>query len=279
MVFSVGQVTVDSGHLYVAQCDNYMNTYMHSLLATTGSVVWSQPFDAQWDNYWAPLVVGGRVYFDGGEYGGLYSFDQTSGAQDWYAGEEQWDEWSPMFLDDRIYSFTEGNLRAFDPVTGTAIAVATVTWNWTGYSMRTSAVSDGTSIFVIAPPSIYAYPPSLSGPAWTASASYLGQPAVANGVLYALSMSGEASGGLLSALDAASGSVLWTFAGDGVMSYPPVVAGNYVYVASDANVYAVDTSTHEQVWTGTPGGWLSIANGQLYVAAGDGSLHAWHMTQ
>ena len=82
--------TVDSGHLYVAQCDNYMNTYMHSLLAVTGSVVWSQSFDAQWENYWAPLVVGGRIYFDGGEYGGLYGFDQASGAQDWYAGEEQW---------------------------------------------------------------------------------------------------------------------------------------------------------------------------------------------
>lgn len=72
------------------------------------------------------------------------------------------------------------------------------------------------------------------------------------------------------------GDVSWSFAGDGNLSYPPVLAAGYVYAASDANVYALDPTTHQQVWTGTPGGWLSIANGQLYAAS---ALTAWQMTQ
>ena len=50
-------------------------------------------------------------------------------------------------------------------------------------------------------------------------------------------------------------------------------------VASDANAYAVDTSTHLAVWSTTPGGWLSIAIGRLYVAQPDGTLAAYALTR
>ena len=147
--------------------------------------------------------------------------------------------------------------------------------------MHTSPISDGTNIFVVSG-SVAAFSPLLSTPLWTKAAAYLGEPSVANGVLYVRSLTGASTGGgvgTLVALDAASGSTLWTFSGDGALAYPPVIAGHYVYVASDANVYAVDTTTHQQVWTASPGGWLSIANGQLYVARADGTLDAWQMTQ
>jgi outer membrane protein assembly factor BamB len=272
-IFGAGQVTVNSGYVYVAQCNNNPGTAMNAFVGATGKLEWSHPFDAQWENFWAPLVVGGRVYFDGGEYGGLYSLDQSTGAKEFFANEDQWDEWSPMFLDGHIYTFTNGHLRMFDPAGGALLASATVAWNWAGYSMNSSAVSDGTRIFVIAPPNLIAFAPSLSAPLWTVNGEYASQPAVANGVLYAI------SGGQLRAHDASSGTVLWTFPADSALAYPPVVAGHHVYVASRDNVYAVDVSTQQQAWTGTPGGWLSIANGQLYVARTDGTLAAWTMTR
>ena len=94
-------------------------------------------------------------------------------------------------------------------------------------------------------------------------------PAVANGAVYAI------SGGQLFAIDAGSGARLWAFPGDGQLSYPPVVAGDYVYVASTSVAYAVKISTQVAAWKATPGGWLSIAGGKLYVAQPNGTLSAY----
>jgi outer membrane protein assembly factor BamB len=102
--------------------------------------------------------------------------------------------------------------------------------------------------------------------------AYSGMPAVANGTVYAI------SGGQLRANNASNGAILWTFAGDSSLSYPPVVAGHTVYVASDANAYAVDTTSQQVVWMDAPGGWLSIAAGQLYVAQKNGTLAAHALT-
>jgi hypothetical protein len=49
-------------------------------------------------------------------------------------------------------------------------------------------------------------------------------------------------------------------------------------VASAANVYAVKTSTQATAWSSQPGGWLSIAAGQLYVAQSDGRLAAYALS-
>jgi hypothetical protein len=157
---------------------------MYSFVAADGKILWSQPFGSQWEHYWAPLVVGGRVYFDGGGYGGLYGLDQASGTQLFFASEAQWDEWSPLYLDNYAYVFTDGNLHMHDPASGTVVRSAMVAWIWNGYSMNTSPVSDGSSIYIISPPNLI-----------------------------------------------------------------------------------------------TPGGWLSIARGQLLVAAQDGTLVAWSLAQ
>jgi outer membrane protein assembly factor BamB len=140
--------------------------------------------------------------------------------------------------------------------------------------MNTSPVSDGDKIYVISPPNLHAIRVRQGTPIWTANAAFTGMPAVANGVVYAI------SGGQLRATDANTGSVLWTFAGDSALSYPPVLAGagQFVYVASAANVYAVKTSTQATAWSSQPGGWLSIAAGQLYVAQSDGRLAAYALS-
>jgi hypothetical protein len=270
-VFGVGQVTVDGGRVYVAQCNNYQGSYMHSLVASTGKLLWSQPIGAQWENYWAPLVIpGGRISFDAGEFGGLYGLDTASGAELFFNGAlEQYDEWSPLLLEGQLYTFLEGHLRTHDLQSGVIASTVSVPWSWDGWSMTTAPVSDGDQIYIIAPPSLYAWRPGRSVPEWTASGAYTGMPAVANGVVYSI------SGGQLRANDAGTGAVLWSFAGDGQLGYPPVVAGGFVYVASDNIAYAVEIDTQQPVWKGVPGGWLSIAGGQLYVAQVNGALAAY----
>lgn len=118
-------------------------------------------------------------------------------------------------------------------------------------------------------PNLYAFRPGQATPTWIASASFTGVPAVANGVVYAI------SGRQLSAIDASTGAVLWTFPGDGQLGYPPAIAGDYVYVAGRRTAYALKASTQVAVWKTTPGGWLSIAGGKFYVAQPNGTLSAY----
>lgn len=270
-IFAVGQATVSGSRVYIAQCNSYMGTYMYSFANSGSTIFWSTKLTQQWEHYWAPLVAPtGRIYFDGGFYGGLYGLETTGGMQTFFNSSlEQYDEWSPLLLNGMIYTFVAGKLRTHDPGSGMILSTVTVPWNWMGWSMLTAPVSDGDKIYVIAPPNLYAFHPGQAMPAWTASASFTGMPAVANGVVYAI------SGGQLRATDANGGTMLWTFAGDNQLSYPPVVTNNHVYVASTTTAFALKPSTQVGVWKTSPGGWLSIAGGQLYVAQSNGTLSAY----
>jgi large repetitive protein len=277
-IFGVGQATVDDGDVYVAQCDNSAKTFMYKFVASTGALSWSAPFDAQWENYWAPVVTpAGGVYFDGGEYGGLYGLT-IDGNREFFNGTlEQFDQWSPLFLNTTLYSFVDGNLRTHDLMTGVVTSTVTVPWQLFAGTMRTSPVSDGSRIYLESPPTLFAFTPGQSTPDWTSDAMTVpvevaGMPAVGNGVVYVL------NGGQLRAVDASTGKTLWMFAGDSSLSYPPVVAGHWVYVASPSNVFGVDVTTQQQVWTASPGGWLSIAEGLVLVAQQNGSLTAYSLT-
>lgn len=273
-VFGIGQAAVVSGRVYTAQCNNNPGTYMYAFDAASGKVIWTQPFTAQWENYWAPIVVGSRLYFDGGEYGGLYALNRMTGASVFFNSKVgQYDEWSPLALGDRVYTFVDGNLVAHDPDTGDDIEKVKTMWNWEGYEMLTSPISDGKSVFVISPPNLFAFTPDLATQTWTANGGYAGMPAVANGVVYSL------SAGHLRANDAESGEVLWTFTGDSKLEYPPVVVGNTIFASSADTVYAVDASTHDSVWSAEPGGWLSVAAGDVFVAQVDGTLAAYALTR
>src|SRR6185369_4059138 len=72
-VFGMGQPTVESGAICIAQSAGPMFSFMHAVSASLGQVLWSQPIDSQSNTYWAPLAApGGRLYFDGGTFDGLY---------------------------------------------------------------------------------------------------------------------------------------------------------------------------------------------------------------
>ena len=274
-IFNLGQPTVDRGHVYAAQVNNTPGTFMQSFVASTGTLFWSLPMSAQWENYWAPLITPqGYLYADGGEYGGLYGMKVADGTQLFFTGLEQWDSWSPMYLGGQLYTFIAGKLRVHDLLTNAILQTVTVQnpWNGTPYSMKAAPVSDGERIYLVAPPALLAFRPGDTAPVWSSSAAYTGMPAVANGVVYAI------SAGQLRASDATSGNLLWTFAGDNGLTFPPVVAGKFVYVSSAAKAYAFDTSTQQIAWMASPGGWLSIAGGRVYVAQADGKLSAYALT-
>jgi outer membrane protein assembly factor BamB len=142
-------------------------------------------------------------------------------------------------------------------------------WKWAGYSMNTVPVFGPSYGYVISPPNLVAIDPTLKTSAWTANGAYTGTPALAGGIVYAI------SAGNLIARDATTGKLISTMVGDQNLKYPPIVAGGYVYASSDANVYAWDRTSHAQIWTAPAGGWLSVASRRLLVASSDGVLHGF----
>lgn len=133
--------------------------------------------------------------------------------------------------------------------------------SWTaGEEARAVPVFGANRGFVVSPSSLVAIDPFTNVVAWTASDAYAGTPAVSANSVFAINP------GKLVVRDTAGGNLRWTFTGDSQLSYPPVIANGFVYVASDENLYAVDISTHLAVDHKPIGGWLLVANHRLIVA-------------
>ncbi len=275
ILMNVGMPTA-SGYVFAGESGNSGNTFLYVVDETSGNLVQTFPFASQWERYWAPLVVGTKVYFDGGSYGGMYGYDTATASQIFFTSLDQYDSWSPAIFNGALYSFINGHFRAMDPTTGTVTWTLSVPYAWTGYSMNTATVFGAKYAYIISPPTLYAIDPTAQATVWSDGANYASMPAYANGQVFGIGNQN------LRVLDAVSGTLLWTFAGDGKLTYPPAVANGFVYVASDANTYAIDLNTRAQVWTTATGGWLSIAGGDLFIAqptSPGGALSAFNLSQ
>jgi hypothetical protein len=268
-VGGLGYPSLDHGHLYVGQCSG--GGTVSSLSAATGEVIWHQAIDCQNEGYWPPLVVGAAAYFDAGAFGGMSGRQTSDGTELFWEQLPQVDHWSALFLDGEVYTFLGDYLKGFDPTTGAQRFSTGLGEDYQAGALQ-APVSDGERIYVIEEQRLVAYRPGALNPDWSIAGAYSCVPSVAAGTVYAI------SGDQLRANDATSGQVLWTFPSDTALEGQPIVAGRWVYAAGADAVYAVDTSTQELVWRSAPGGWLSMANGQLYVSQNDGQLVAYDLT-
>jgi uncharacterized repeat protein (TIGR01451 family) len=103
-------------------------------------------------------------------------------------------------------------------------------------------------------------------------------PAVANGVVYVGATDLLDRTYVLSALKASTGGPLWSFQSFGSFG-PPAVANGVVYIGSqDDNLYALNATTGTKLWSYTTGGGLfgspAVTDGMVYVGSSDGSVYA-----
>lgn len=146
----------------------------------------------------------------------------------------------------------------------------------------TPAVSNGVMYGTVSWGVLYALDAKLGTEQWSAKLPIpTGQevlccntpPTIANGVVYV------AANGLLDALDATSGKLLWDspVATKMISESPPVVSNGVVIVGgSDGNLYGLNATTGSLVWS-KPGGGLSspaITNGVVYMGASNGIIYA-----
>ena len=134
--FSLNPPTYDSGSVLAQRCNNDSDTQLWSIDANTGAVRWSARLTSQWEHYFAPTVADGKIWVDGGSFGGLYGVDEATGTQLFYQGLEQYDQWTPAYANGRLFSWVEGNFREHDPNTGNTLWSTNLGWSWAGYDMN-----------------------------------------------------------------------------------------------------------------------------------------------
>lgn len=266
---SINPPTVNAGKVYV-QRGNNSSSRLWCLDAITGMMVWSAPFGAQWEGYFAPTVVTDSVWIDGGTFGGMYGFNTNSGTQRFFNSSlEQYDQWTPGYYLGTVYTWVAGVFRAHDRLTGT------IRWSSTlstgpGGSMNTVSAIDANKAFVVGNPNLYAIDLSTHATAWTVNGTFKGSPAVANGIVYAL------SGSDVKAYNVGTGALVGTYAtGSSTIARQPIVTNDSLIVSSSTNTYIFTLGTFTPRQTLSSGGAASLANGVLYLAGSDGVLRTF----
>lgn len=290
---------VANGIVYAATT-GHENTFLWAFRASDGSPVFKSAFAGQWPHVLAPTVRDGRVFTNGGYYGGgVYGYDASSGASLWsrFAGDD--DMSTPAVDGNYVYHYSGASLEVYSAATGVPVA------SITDPQVSASGYSYHGAPMLGAPDHITTF----SGGAWSGRASssieqyesrlltnfslinramrwrsnypYLTAPAVANGVIYA----GRNNPKSLDALDEHTGQMLWSWPGtatDAGFHRNVVVTNNLVFVSTDKAVHAVDLVTHQSVWSYPVPGMLAMsATGTLYIAEGavepTGRLIAIHL--
>lgn len=265
--FSLNPPTVDGGRVYLQRGNHSEDTQLWSLDAATGQVVWQAPFGAQWERYLAPCVADGKVFINGGGYGGMYGFRQSDGAQLFFVQLDQVHGWTPTWLDGRLYSQAGSNLRAHSPVDGGVMAHATRI-----YGQLPPVAADG-KLVVRDSVDLAAYDAATLQRRWRISEAgrFTAMPAVAGGLVYAPLMAGGMEVRSLN-----DGSLQRSVVFPGTAVGQPIVSDDMVIVASDSVTYGLDRTTWQTRWTLPVGGLLSLGQDHLCVT-GSVRLVCYHL--
>jgi sugar lactone lactonase YvrE len=284
-VFSVNPPSYGNGNVYIQTCDNYGDTYLHAFQAATGAFVFRSPHGAQWERYFAPTIFDGNVYVDGGEYGGMYSFDSINGLQNWFGYVGQYDGWTPAVDSNYCYVCTgsgdttpiTGEFRMIDRATGkTTYLVTDNNFQWNGYTMDEAVtLGPNNDAFAINIGRLLMF--DLRADAThtphigrVLSDHFTGQTTLANGVLYVN------NGGILVALDELTGSQLWAWTPpSGSVSDTIIATENLLFVGTGSATYAIDLVSHQAVWSYPVSGHLAWGEDVLYVAGANGTVTAF----
>jgi hypothetical protein len=286
-VFALNPPAARDGKVFVAT-SGHENTFMWSFDAATGAQLFKTSFSAQWEHYYAPTVDAANVYTNGGYYGGLVAFNKANGTTAWFSTLSQYDQWTPAVDANYLYAYlgescggcANAGLTVLDKTTGAVVkSIPDSLFSWSGWSINGAPIigSNGSVIMVNGPANfggnrLISFDVANGVIAWAVSGAYQGNPAVANGVVYATTKSPFR----LEARRESDGALLWTWTpsdlGAAGFYGNVIVTDNLVFLSTDKKVHAISLASHASVWTYPQPGELAIsANGVLYIATSGGT--------
>jgi len=294
---SEGPPAVWNGNVFVTTTDPGEHCVTWAIDATLGMFQFKMPSTCQWSNFFAPTALDGSV-LQASEYGSVYSYSIFSGGLQWEVPAGVGDQTTPGADAQYVYQYgLSPALNVFDKMTGATVASIADPFApaFSGYSVFSAPMLGATGDAIVfsgggfsgraassseqfGSRPLVSYNVAGKTIAWRSANAYLTHPAIANGVIYAA----RNAPATLDALSEADGRVLWSWtppAGNTSFHRNTVVTNNLVFVSTDANVYAIDLSTHQAVWQYAKPGMLAISGSSiLYIATGatlsDGNLVA-----
>ncbi|MFN8499754.1 MAG: PQQ-binding-like beta-propeller repeat protein, partial [Anaerolineae bacterium] len=271
--YSVNPASIAYGNVYFQQNNHSEDSFLFALNALLGAQVWSAPFAAQWGQYYAPAVADGKVFIVGGYYDGMYGFDAARGRQLWFAQLPQNDSWTPAYSGGAVYSLVSGILKSWNPRIGAEAWAVDSGCDWEFCSMnRIASIAGNTAYFTtqrMGGSPLSAVDLVSRREKWRVAGDFIGTPAVADNEVYAL------DGAVLRVFDAATGQPLWSFTTSDTLAGAPVVTRDEVFIASSGQTWGINRAGHEVIVNQPKGGWLTIANDQLYIAQPNGVLSVY----
>jgi outer membrane protein assembly factor BamB len=220
---------------------------MTALSAETGTKLWSMQLAGQTSFGGPPMAAGGRVFTVGaGSAATLYAVDEDSGTVAWSRGVAGGDGGSPTIGDGGLYVAFPCNYYKIAPGDGTPI------WQY-----QSGCIGGGGYTPAYFKHRLYVPDDNEGGPYVldARDGSVLGTfPSRGNVTVYTDQPSGKTRGlsldnSLLTCWNARTGESLWTFSKANLWGTPVVVSGSVFAWSESGDVYALDETSGQVVWS------------------------------
>lgn len=264
---TVAGATYDNGRVITLASDGVLTAYD----AANGTVLWATQLGCSS----LPTAANGVVYADCAD-GSLRAIDDTTGAELWTATIYNYGN-PPTVTPNGIFLSFVGETYAFQPATGAAL------WYVPGsiYGGGGDPGSYANGVYYSPDYAGTVTTGQIFDPTTGKTLTdYTGTPALGTTMGYFL------RSGTLTAVELSTGASRWTFVGDGTLTSVPVLVNGYVFVESSAGkLYALDATTGSQLWTTSLGavdwgvnrGFMTAGNGLLVLPV-DKSLTAYRLS-
>jgi len=271
--WSLNPASIANGMVYFQE-NNVSNggnsdSFLFCLDLYTGQKLWQAPFLDQWDRYLHPLVVGQNIYIEGGGDGQILIFNAAEG--DYVGGLGIYDlhDSTPSYADGNIYTRIDAYFYELDSTNANINWKLLLGGNWGG-TYNTSTVIANRTAFVTGPQGFYAINLDTHLLSWSIPGNYdLTLPAVVDDTVYAI------VGSVLEARQVSTGKLLGSFTAPSTLLNAPVVTPSLIFVATASATYMLDRTTLQVKWSTPEGGWLTVADGYLFIANANGYVTAY----
>ncbi|WP_105103427.1 PQQ-binding-like beta-propeller repeat protein [Microbulbifer pacificus] len=260
-IHSVNPPAYEGGNVYF-QSGGHEDSFIRSVDATTGNLLFATSYGNQWSEYLAPTLFDGQLYMAGGYYGGMYSHNAETGVQNWFANTAQYDGFTPAVDEQYVYAFIT-DFAAYDRLTGElAYRIDFPSFDWHGYDVGMATVLTGLGNSVaIQNGTLVVFDLGQKSILWEKSGSYRGQPSSHLGQIFAI------ESGVLKVIDESTGTVLWNYEASEPLSSNIVVTRTHVFVGGSTTTFAIDLDSKTSVWNYAASGALGLSDeGVLYIS-------------
>jgi outer membrane protein assembly factor BamB len=262
----------DGGKILAISGTSGTTAFMQSFDGGSGVLEWSTLLAGQYAFSSAPTALNGRVFTGGAGSGGtLYALDEATGTLLWTQQVANGDDSTPAVTDTGVYVTYPCWTYAFQPATGNSVFN-----NDTGCDGGGGGTPVVANNVLYAPNGFGTYNGSTFN---ALTGALLGTYVADNPPAIGTQTGFFLQSGTLRGVTLANNTVIWSFTGDGLLVTSPIVVGQTVIIGSSSgNVYALDAATGTQVWTQNAGGAIAPGAGWgasiplSGLAAGDGLL-------